>query len=146
MLQNLLTGSEGLGRREDALGMPQRTRLGETKPLHRAPSGSNQNVLWCAVSDNSCCPVVWKVSFDIHLCLKKPQPKQPTWLCSDGWSSGDWVAAAFVSSQVMDAGCHSAKRWMSSPLHLGWTGGQWCVCVYVSACQGCMWIKNNRSL
>lgn len=78
MLQNLLTGSEGLGTGEDAFGMPYRTRLGETKPLQRVPSGSNQKVLWCAMSDISRCRVVWKVSFDIYLCLKKPQPKQST--------------------------------------------------------------------
>lgn len=57
------------------------------------------------------------------------------------------MAAAFVSSQVMDAGCRLAKRWTISALHLGWTRGVVvCVCVCVSACQGCMWIKNNRSL
>lgn len=31
------------------------------------------------------------------------------------------MTQAFVVSQVMDAGCRPAKRWMSSALHLGWT-------------------------
>lgn len=78
MLQNLPAGSEGLCRIEDAFGMPHRTNLCKRPNLF---TGLRQDqikrFLWCTMSDNSCCQVVWQVSFNIHLFIKKKHnPKQ----------------------------------------------------------------------
>ncbi|RLV93306.1 hypothetical protein DV515_00013489 [Chloebia gouldiae] len=50
-----------------------------------------------------------------------PNKEKLAWLSSDGWSSGAGVTAAFIFSQVMDAGCRPAQCRVSSALHLGWT-------------------------
>lgn len=122
VLWNLPVGSGGLCRVEDVFGMPLFVGRDQSYPQVsvRMKSGCFFGAPYLIVLTVSWFGR-WALIVGIFFFLTTLNKQKPTWLSSDGWSSGAGVTGAFIFSQVMDASCRPAQCWMSSALHLVWT-------------------------